>query len=77
MPFSSCWQNQVLCACILLAGNGCAAVSLFDQNHTHHHHYDRDSSDFADRLESLERRLAKLDAPGTAGVSYTSHETTN
>ncbi|MCA9027840.1 MAG: hypothetical protein KDA86_21705 [Planctomycetaceae bacterium] len=61
---------------MLLMGNGCAAVSLFDQHHTHHHHYDGNSSAIADRLESLERRMAKLDQPGRAEIEYSSHETT-
>ncbi len=59
---------------ILLIANGCAAVSLFDQNHTHHHHYDGERSDFAERLESIERRLAKFDQPGRTEIMHSSHE---
>ena len=54
---------------------GCAALSLFGQTHTHHHHhnYDCDSSDVATRLESLERRLAKMERPGGSDVQFSSH----
>jgi len=61
---------------MLFLGSGCASLSLFDQTHTHHHHYNSEGSDFAVRLESLERRIAKLDQPGRSNIMPSSHETT-
>ncbi|MCA9073504.1 MAG: hypothetical protein KDA93_00620 [Planctomycetaceae bacterium] len=78
MHVVSRWPYRVVLFVMLFAGmaNGCAAVSLFDQHHTHHHHYDQKSSDIAGRLESLERQVAKLNAPEKTGVAYSSHQTT-
>lgn len=70
------FHRHALCATtlMLVLNSGCAALSLFDQTHTHHHHYDCDSSDVANRLESLERRFAQLDRASHGGVTYSTHE---
>ena len=75
MPAVSRLRTTAAIAVMLLSGNGCAALSLLDQTHTHHHYYDSKSSDVAVRVESLERRLAQIDRLEQTGVTYSSHET--
>ena len=50
----------MLCAVILAAGSGCAALSLFSQSHehTHQHHYNEcDQGAVNQRLAEIERHL--------------------
>lgn len=48
---------------LFLASPGCAALSLFSQQHTHthHHHYDSHASEVLSRMESIEQRIGSLE----------------
>ena len=44
---------------------GCAALSLFDETHTHNHqhHYDCQTEEMLSRLNSLEQRVGMMETP--------------
>jgi hypothetical protein len=59
--FASC-----VCAGFAALGTGCAALSLFGQNHEHVHHHGCDCEDasLVKRLDAIERQLSRLQPSG-------------
>lgn len=55
--------RAVLFVLLAAISPGCAALSLFSQDHTHthHHHYDTHGGEILTRLESIERRVGSME----------------